>query len=63
MGEIGGDSAKVLAFGHLDIKQEKKIEEIRRILPNLGKFDQKRVFVQVVPERYAARGGLGLGGP
>ena len=30
----------MLAFGHLEIKQQKKIEEIRRILPNLGEFDQ-----------------------
>ena len=30
----------MLAFGHLEIKEEKKIEEIRRILPNLGEFDQ-----------------------
>ena len=30
----------MLALRHLDIKEEKKIEEIRRILPNLGEFDQ-----------------------
>ena len=44
MGEIGGDLRKVLAFGHLEIKQQKKIEEIRRNLPNLGEFGKKRTF-------------------
>jgi hypothetical protein len=39
----------VLAFGHLEIKEEKKIEEIRRILPNLGEFDQ-------IPQIYHEKG-------
>ena len=39
----------MLAFGHLKIKQQKKIEEIRRILPNLGEFDQ-------IPQIYHEKG-------
>ena len=39
----------MLAFGHLEIKEEKKIEEIRRILPNLGEFDQ-------IPQIYHEKG-------
>ena len=39
----------MLALRHLDIKKEKKIEEIRRILPNLGEFDQ-------IPQIYHEKG-------
>ena len=36
---------KALALGHLESKQQKKVSEIRRILPNLGEFDQFRRFI------------------
>ena len=41
-GRLGKIWRKVLAFGHLDIKQQKKIEEFRRIRPNLDDFDPNR---------------------
>ena len=48
-GRLGEIWRKVLAFRHLEIKQQKKIEEIRRILPNLGEFDQ-------IPQIYHEKG-------
>ena len=44
-GRLGEILRKALAFGHLESKQQEEVSEIRRILPNLGEFDQFRRFI------------------